>query len=830
MKPKPRILESPIQSTLRALPNLLAVRCLLLLLLILLWHAVSAQRLIQTIKGQVVERDTRYPLVGATVRLLADSSHVTGATTDADGLFRIESVPVGRHRLKVSFIGYEDAMVEDIILTSAKESYVDITLKQSMQALEEVTFTGGPSIDAANEMATVSARSFSVEETERYAGSRGDPARMASNFAGVQGADDSRNDIVVRGNSPQGVLWRMEGINLPNPNHFNIPGTAGGPVSMINNKTLANSDFYTGAFPAEFGNTVAAVFDLRLRNGNRDNHEWSGQFGFLGTEIFGEGPISRKSRSSYLVSYRYSTLALFSKLNIDIGTEAIPQYQDGAFKLNFPTKGNGAFSVFGIAGKSNIDILISDQKEPDRNIYGENDRDQYFRSSASLIGVQFQKPVSESIYFSSTLAASVEESGAHHELVYRHLSNNLYVTDSLTSILDYRFRQSKLSSATNYIRRFGRAGLLNMGLNADVYFFDFADSARTINETKADYYQWTTRLNSQESAALIQPFIQWKYSITPRAKLVAGLHGQYFSLTNSFVIAEPRLGLTWDMDDRQTLSVGAGLHSQIQPSYIYFAGLQNNPSASKPKPHNHDIDFTRSIHAVAGYRRSLTDLTQLKAEVYYQYLFDVPVENKPSSFSMVNSGATFSRLFPDTLVNEGVGKNYGFEVTLERSFGRGYLFLLTGALYEARYQGSDGIWRDTEFNGNYIFNTLFTKEWAVRQNNVLSIAAKMTMAGGRRYGPVDEQQSEAQKDVVYVDAQRNSRKFDPYFRADFRINYKINTRKTTHEIALDLVNVFNVKNILKLTYAPDHSDPAGTSVREEYQLGFLPLFYYRIDF
>ncbi len=796
----------------------------------LLWYPALAQQLTQTIKGEVIERDTRYPLTGATVRLVTDPLRVTGATTDPDGLFRIENVPLGRHKLWVSFIGYEDAFVEDVILTSAKEAYVAIPLKQSMQTLDEITITGGPAIEASNEMATVSSRSFTVEQTERYAGSRGDPARMASNFAGVQGADDSRNDIVVRGNSPQGILWRMEGINIPNPNHFNIPGTAGGPVSMINNKTLANSDFYTGAFPAEFGNSVAGVFDLRLRNGNRDNHEWSGQFGFLGTEIFGEGPLGTESRSSYLVSYRYSTLALFSKLNIDIGTEAIPQYQDGAFKLNFPTKHNGAFSVFGIAGKSSIDILISEQTEPDRNIYGDNDRDQYFRSSASLIGVQYQQPVNEFTFFSTTLAASVEESGSHHELVYRHIANSQYVVDSLTTIMDYTFRQSKISSATYYTRKFGRAGLLNLGLVADVYLFDFTDSARTINETMADYYQWTTRLNSREESVMFQPFIQWKYSISPTAELVAGLHGQYFSLTNSFVIAEPRIGLSWDMDDRQTFSLGAGLHSQIQPSYIYFAALKNNPSARMPLTHNKDIDFTRSIHAVAGYRRSLTDLTQLKAEVYYQYLFDVPVEKNPSSFSMVNSGATFSRLFPDTLVNEGVGKNYGVELTLERSFGRGYLFLLTGAAYEARYQGSDRIWRDTEFNGNYIFNTLFTKEWAIRKNHALSIGAKMTTAGGRRYGPVDEVKSEAQKDVVYLDAQRNSRQFDPYFRADFRINYKMNRRKATHEIALDLVNVFDVKNILKLTYAPDDNDPDGMTVREEYQLGFLPLFYYRIDF
>lgn len=792
-------------------------------------YYLSAQILTQTIRGKVLDRETQFTLPGATVLLASDTTSMSGATTNENGEFRLEKVKVGRHKLKISFVGYKDGFLDNVVVTSAKEVVLTVSLEESAISLDEIAVTAGRDGDASNEMATVSARSFTIEETQRYAGSRGDPARMASNFAGVQGADDSRNDIVIRGNSPQGVLWRIEGINIPNPNHFNIPGTAGGPVSMINNQTLANSDFFTGAFPAEYGNSISGVFDLKLRNGNNEKHEFSSQFGFLGTEIFGEGPLSKKHTSSFLVSYRYSTLAIFNKLGIDIGTSAVPRYQDMAFKFNFPLKNKSSLSFFGLGGKSNIDILISEQTEPDRNIYGENDRDQYFKSSAGVVGVSYKYPINPSNFLSATVAASTEIVDAYHELVFRHLENNRYVVDNLLPLLNFNFRQSKASASLLYSKKIKGKGVLNFGFNSDLYFFNFRDSVRNIDQNSPDYLTWRTRWNSNEKSILMQPFLQWKYSLSEKVDIIAGLHSQYFSLSESFVPLEPRGGLKWRVTEKASLNFGVGMHSQIQPGYLYFYG-QSNDGNGNPVPHNRKMDLSRSVHLVTGYERFLGNDFRLKGEVYYQHVFNVPVEKKSSSFSLLNTGAGFSRFFPDTLVNDGIGKNYGVELTLEKFFSNGYLFLITGSVFESKYQGSDKIWRNTDFNGNYVFNTLFTKEWFLKNRNTIAIGGKMTTAGGRRYGPVDVTASAHDKEVVWVDASRNSLQFDPYFRADIRINYKINRPRVTHEIALDLINILGTKNILKLTYAPDDANPSASPVREEYQLGFLPLFYYRVDF
>ena len=306
----------------------------------------------QTVRGSVFDNESKFPIVGAKIFLFSDS-YSAKTITDFDGFFILENVPVGKHELEVSYTLYSPNKLTTEV-TSGKEVVLQVPLVEFVSEQKEVVVHGRKRGEVLNELALISAQQFSVEETNRYPGSRMDPARMASNFAGVQGADDSRNDIIIRGNSPLGVVWRVEGVDIPNPSHFAISGSTGGPVSIINNKILANSDFFMSAFPAEYGNSTSGVFDLKLRNGNNRRHEFTGQFGFLGTEFLAEGPLSKKKKSSYLVMGRYSTLSLFQQVGIQLGTDAVPQYGDASFKFNFPLKKGGQLSWFGIGGKSNI--------------------------------------------------------------------------------------------------------------------------------------------------------------------------------------------------------------------------------------------------------------------------------------------------------------------------------------------------------------------------------------------------------------------------------------------------------------------------------------------
>ena len=781
---------------------------------------IYSQDYTQTIRGQIRDKDFHITIPGCNVVLYKDSSIVAGTISDVEGYFELQNVSVGRYDLVVSMLTYRSQTLRNIIINSGKEKNLNILLEQSVQTVGEVVVTGSNKKTTVNNMTLVSARTFAVEETERYAGSRGDPARMASNFAGVQGADDSSNDIVIRGNSPLGVLWRVEGVNIPNPNHFGVSGTSGGPVTILNNKLLSNSDFMTGAFPAEYGNSIAGVFDLKLRNGNSENHEFSAQLGFLGTEMSAEGPLSSKKKSSYLVAYRYSTMAIFHALGIDIGTGAVPKYQDLSFKLFFPFKNSSVLSIFGIGGVSNINIMKSEQKDSTAEVYGHNSKDEKYKTGVGVVGVNYSLPINGRTFIKTTLSASIEQQSNLHQSFTRHIENGHFVLDTIYPSLDYLMQQEKFSLASFLNKKLTPRQTLKVGFFVDTYNFNFRDSI--LNQSLQRFEQ---RLNYKGYAFLIQPYLQWKYNVTEDLTINLGVHSQYLTINNDITF-EPRFGMRWRFTPRQTLSAGVGMHSQMIPTYIYFANT-TSLTIGDYQMQNKNLDFIKSNHYVVTYDNSLNNNLRLKVETYYQQLSNIPVEVISSSYSVLNEGADLNRVFPAVLENKGTGKNYGIEFTLEKFFSKTYFFMLSSSLYESKYIASDGLEYNSTFNGNYIFNLLFGKEfkWKMKNNSTFGLGGKLTFAGGKRYTPIDIISSNNFSYAVYRNNEKNTKQFKDYFRLDIKIKYKLNTEKLTHEIGFDLVNITDNKNILKQTYTGGNPP-----VVEEYQLGFLPLFYYKIDF
>jgi len=788
-------------------------------LLVLFANGMFAQ---QTIKGKIVDLESKYPLPGVNVLVVSDTTQFLGGATDINGSFKIKNVPVGRHQVKITYMGYATQTVT-VIVNSGKESVLNIDLEEASEMIKEFKVVASDKRTVNNEMAVVSAQQFSVEETNRYAGSRGDPARMASNFAGVNGADDSRNDIVVRGNSPLGVIYRVEGITIPNPNHFSIPGSSGGAVSILNNKVLANSDFFTGAFPAEYGNSTAGVFDLKLRSGNNEKFEFSGQFGFLGTEILAEGPLSKKHNASFLVMYRYSTVSLFSALGIDIGTSAVPVYQDYAMKFNFPLKNGGNLALWGMGGKSDIDITISNQKDTSEvDLYGENTKDQFFGTQMHVGGLTYTHPLNETTYLKSTLTGSMSKQNAKHDTITRLIdANGEFQVLSIDKYMEYQFLSNRYSSSTFINKKLGKKNVLKIGYVADFATYNFKDSVTTSSALQT----YRFRFNSTGNYFMVQPYLSWKYKYSNKLVITAGLHSQYMSLGNAFAPVEPRFGLKWDATKKGSLSFGMGMHSQAQPIYTYFYLQPGNT-----QPHNTNMGFTKSNHIVLGYAHKFNKKIGGKIETYYQSLSGIPVEVNPSAFALTNAGGGFSRLFPDTLVNSGTGYNYGVEFTLQRYFSKSWHAMFTGSLYNSRYVPSDGIERNSSYNGNYAVNFLAGKEFVIKERKTIGIGLKLTKAGGKRYGEVDTLASDQQGEVIFTDNNFNENQFRDYFRMDVKLSYKANAKKVTHEIGLDLVNLLSTQNILSLSYAPVPGDPNANPIRENYQLGFLPIFYYRIDF
>lgn len=787
-------------------------RLFTLLLLNLFSHWLMAQQGAQTIKGTITDAQSRYPLIGANV-VVVGSSPLIGASTDANGNFKLGNVPLGRQALKVSYLGYQDRVLSNILVTSGKEVAISVELEEQVITANEVVVVAERNkTETNNEFATLSARSFDIEETSRYAGSRNDPARMAANFAGVSGANDARNDIVIRGNSPAGLLWRLDGINIPNPNHYGALGSSGGPVSMLNNNVLDRSDFFTAAFPAQYGNALAGVFDLQMRDGNKDKREYLGQIGFNGFELGAEGPFSKNSRASYLVNYRYSTLGVFQAVGLEFGTgSATPQYQDLTFKIDIPTSKAGRFTLFGLGGTSRIKFLGNDiDTTSSNNLFGEENEDSYSDFRTGILGASYTSYHNPSTYSKISVAAST---------AWQSYQEDSLSTENRSPVrsIEADFTQNKFS--LNYLinKKFNARNSATLGLISDLY--DFTLTEKSLVSPAA----FRNVRNSQGNSLLTQAYGQWQHRFTDLLTLNSGLNLQHFSLSNSLAL-EPRLGLKYQFAPKQSLNFGYGYHSQMQPLLTYFNQTQL-PDGTVWQT-NKDMDFTRSQHLVLGYDLMITSNMRLKAESYYQYISKAPVEQRPGTFSMLNAGADFEMPDEDSLINNGTGRNYGIELTLEKFYSQGYYFLFTSSLFDSRYRGSDNVLRSTAFNGKYVVNLLTGKEFKVgKKNNIFNIDWKLTTAGGRNATPIDFEKSRLAGEAVYIQDKAFSTQLGSYFRTDIKFSFRMNRKKATHEFSLDLQNATNHKNVFTQRYS------ARTNrIATEYQMGFFPIPQYRLLF
>ena len=771
-----------------------------------------AQTFTQTIRGKIIDSDSKSPLIGATVVILNLDTFI-GAASDINGNYRLNKVPVGRHTIKISFLGYEEVVIGNIVVGSGKEMIVPVEMHEKVYTSGEVEIVfEKDKTKANNDLVTNSARSFRSEETERYAGSRGDPSKMVANYAGVATGNDVRNDIIVRGNSPLGVLWRLEGVDIPNPNHFSNQGATGGPVSMLNNNLLGNTDFLTGAFPAEYGNKMAAVFDLKLRNGNNEKTELTTQLGFNGLEFGIEGPISKKAGSSFLFNYRYSTLEIFNALGISFGVSGIPKYQDCSFKINLPTTKAGVFSIWGLGGISTISLLDS-EKDSTNWSFTSKGEDLVFATNMGAVGL------SHSYFFNSKISGKLSLSAS---------SSNFKITIDTVSTALTKFNVYKNTSIdgqyhANYTitDKINAKHLLKAGLTCTALLFNY--NSRYYSKSKAQYFD---ELKEKNGSVLLQGFIHWQYRATEKLTLNSGLHYQNFVFNNSQAI-EPRVGIKWQFFSKQSLNFSYGLHSQMQPLIYYFFKTYNSSTGIYSRS-NKNLDLTRGQHFVAGYDVNINKNMRFKLEPYYQYLFDVPVQqNYKTPFSMINVGNDIEGIpLVDSLKNKGTGKNYGIELTLEKFFSNNYYYLVTLSLFDSKYKGSDTIERYTAFSNGYVLNTLGGIEIPLKsKNKILAFDVKVTYAGGGRYTPADINASIAQKEAVYIDSLAYSKRFKDYSKIDLKISYKINRKRSTQIFFVSIENILGTKNILRQIY-----DQSKQQLVNEYQLGLFPYGGCKIEF
>ena len=768
------------------------------LCLLLVSVQLFAQQPVQTIRGTIIDDASNEPLAYVSVEL---QGTMLGAVTDDAGNFTIKNVPVGRCNIMVSFVGYEPVVLKEIQVTSGREVFLNIALKESVVVLGEVVVT--PKVNKEqpiNPMATVSAVMLSVEEASRYAGGFDDPARLVSAFAGVS-SNVGNNAIVVRGNNPQSLQWKLEGIEISNPNHFaDMAAFGGGGLTALSVQLLANSDFFSGAMPAEYSNALSGVFDVFMRNGNNQKHEHTFQIGVIGIDAASEGPFKKNSRSSYIFNYRYSTMGLLVPILPENATGTT--YQDLSFKLNFPTKKAGTFTVWGMGLIDFSDAKAkSDINEWKYDVDRENQDVSQFMGAAGITHKIF---LNNDQYLKTTLAATANGIDMNTERVDNNFVNHAH---NVVNNKYYNFVLSSLLNTKFSARHTNRTGFVFTNM-----YYDLLLKNATITGMPLQ-----TLVSENDNSTLAAAYSNSTVNLNEKITANLGLTAQWFMLNNAFSL-EPRVGVKYRFAPRQVLSLAYGLHSRLERLNYYFIRDNSNQKI------NENLGFTKAHHLVLGYDISISEFIHLKIETYYQHLFDVPVM-EAGAFSLINQQNDW--FFSEKLCNTGTGRNYGLDITFEKYLSRGYYYMATASVFNSQYKGADNVWRDTRYNRNYAFNLLIGKEWLLGKykNKILSLNVRMNYQGGDRYSPVNAALSIVNQDVVFDERKAYSQQFSPAFVTHFTASYKINKAKTAHEFALKLINLTQYEEYLGFRYNLQNQ-----VVEFEREATFIPNISYKIEF
>lgn len=766
-------------------------------------HSLLAQSIpIQNLKGQVIDRSIKTALAGASIECIDLPNFKT--ISSENGQFKITGIPVGRHSFRINYLGYKTASLSNLLLESGKELELIVEMDEQLNNLSAVTVKSSTNkVKPINEFSLVSARKFSVEETRRFAAGINDPSRIAMAFAGVQG-NGNNNALIIRGNAPNGLLWRMEGVDIPNPNHFAAVGTSGGGISILSAQLLANSDFMTGAFPAEYGNALSGVFDIRLRKGNKDKREHTFSASTIGVDVATEGYFKKGYEGSYLVNYRYGFLTLMQQFGLNIG-EANTKFQDLSFNLYLPVKKFGSFTIFGFGGLSSQNseltrdslVFLSDPSKRSASFTGSNTGAIGFTHSIQL--------------GSKTLLKTIYSINANS---YNKENTNIAKYNSpIVTTKDNEFHENNAVLSMTLTHKFNKHHLLKTGFYTTGKGFDLQQREAVANVLK-------DKVKTNGNTRLSNAFVQYKYDPNNQWSFQAGLHAQYFALNKGSVI-EPRAGIKYQLSKNQFISVGIGGHSQIQPLGNYFARIKVGIDTLQP---NTGLDFSRSTHYVLGYAIQFAPNWNLKTEWYYQWLYQIPITvDAATNFSVLNMDDDYAI---EKLKNKGNGKNYGMEITLERFWNDQFYLLSSLSLFQSKYLPSDGVWRNTRFNTNTSFTLATGKEWNLHGKRSSSIATdlKVLYSGGPRVTPIDLPKSIAQKKQVVDNNRIYEDQLASFFRVDFQIEWKTQYQKRTGTVILGVQNLFNRKNPISQSF-----DPATNKIKYNYLLGLIPVLGYKVD-
>jgi hypothetical protein len=783
------------------------IRTSLLILAFFITGALYSEA--QTLRGRVRDADNGQPITGATVNVYASKSGGTALSlaTNPSGEFVFEKLRAGYYRCEVTAVGHESIYLTEISVSAGKEQVLDIDLRRSAAQLPEVTISA--SLPGRRPMQPMSEIPLTRDQTLRFPAMFFDPGRLAAAYPGVSQTDDGTNSMSIRGNSPASVRWRLEGLDIVNPNHLpnagtqsDAPAAASGGVLMFSAQMLDNSSLLTGAFPAGYGDATSGVMDMNLRAGNKRQREFTAQVGLVGLDLAAEGPVKKGKDNSYLINYRYSTVGLLGQLGVSFGDEQI-NFQDLSFHLNFRGRKGGQYAIFGLGGLSENNFR---HKEDSTEIKYDKDRfDIDFQSKTGVLGSSGKWRINAHNWAKAALVYSVQTNDWHKTTTIFEppYDKDERTEERIAASLEWHLnvQQSQVSAGVQASR---------------IYFF--ANILQVQEPTPWGSSYWVP-YNGGFAYLNLQPWLRWDWaSRNGRWNTQIGAQFHYNDVFQKLAPA-PRGALTYRVAKKHKIALSAGLYKQDAPAWTQFFTAPYVPEANR-------VPYLSSFQAGIRYTWSPALFWKLSVEAFHQMTENIPAREYFET-SLLNA-PEFLLQYPLALNSQA--RNDGLELSLERNLQNGWFFAANGSVFKSQYQIEQGPWLDSRWDIGHLTNVTFGKEWqrekSATMTRTIGVGLRGIWSGGPREADIDLGLSAYNRRTTYDETRGYHRQNPDYFRIDLRVYWKRSLGDHRNSIfALDIQNLSGQQNLAYRFY-----DPLTKNIENKYQLGPIPNFSWRVEF
>ena len=731
----------------------------ILLILSLLSSLILAQDEKGSIYGKVADAVSNQPLPGVNIILMGTNY---GAATDVDGKFEIKEIPVNSYQVKASIVGYASEIKTDIIVRSSKPVQADFNLTEEAIQLQNVTVNAGYFSKAPTDI--ISIRNFGYEEIRRTPGGFEDVVRALSVLPGVAQADPGRNDLIVRGGAPSENLYILDGIEIPNINHFGTQGASGGPLSFINLDYVKETSFSTGGFSSEYGDKLSSVLKINLRNGREDR---LGGKATISASQFGlnlEGPLG--NNNNFIFSARRSYLDFIFKA---AGFGFVPEYYDLISKVNFKLDNFSNISFLFVGAFDNVKYFneTSDKRFDNSRVLG-SDQKQY------VTGIYFQRLIQNGFFNIILSRTYVDYNTQQRDTMLNPIFKNISreQENSLKADLVYKFSSSSEISAGvmgKYIK-----------FEADVLLPNFVTSFGDVLPINS--------LNTKENYSKLSAYLNLNNIFFNKLKTNLGLRLDYFSPIKKKFYLGPRISASYSFNDLTSLNASGGVYYQ-SPSYIWLALDENK----------NNLENIRAEHLILGIDHLIREDALIKVEAFYKLYSDYPASLIRPYLVLANTGAgfsgsedNFSSFGLEPLTNKGKGNSKGIEFSIQKKLSQLRFYGIFSLTYsETKFTPLDGITRPGIYDQKWILNISggykFNEKWEA--------SLKFRFASGSPYTPFES-------DGTQLVSKYLTDYYNPLHSLDLRVDRRWYFKKLTLITYIDIQNVYNNKSSNSIRWNP----------------------------